>query len=142
MSTIRVNLAILQNTIRYELQTSKQLKKYFLQDQMYVRYNDSLNINNIPVSILTIPIVSIVAPITWAVGADLQVSELDTAYLESLNKTKNIFRSLEYPFDFRGEFKVERPVENRVNGNRICLLLSNGVDSLTSYFKQKKKNRI
>jgi hypothetical protein len=139
LPTITINLIVLENTVHYQLHFSKQLRKYFLQDKVFVRYDNKIDLQTVPNSILTIPIVSIVAPIAWAVGADLLVPELETTYMESLNKTKEIFRGHNYPFAFTSDVKAERSVTSNFHGERTCLFFSNGIDSLSSYLKNKEK---
>ena len=127
------------NKIQYELHIPRPLKKYFLNDSSYVQYDDIIDSRNIHNSILAIPIVSVLAPVAWAVGADVQVPELDANYLQSLKRIKEVFRSFPYPFSFTGDVCAENEFVNEFGGKRAGVLFSGGVDSLASYLRHKQE---
>src|SRR3989304_7688990 len=94
------NVNVSDNKLLFKFEYSKSLRKYFLKDSFFVHYYHELDINNVNEGILVIPIVSMIAPVAWAVGADIQVDTLDETYLHSLTKIKQIFRSFYPQFSF------------------------------------------
>lgn len=128
------------NKVQFKLIVSRPLRKYFLKDTCYVQYDRSLDIKNVDISILTIPIVAATAPITWAVGADIGMPKLDAAYLSSLARVKDVFRGVYPNFKYSGEIYPGETVTNEFGGKRFAMLFSGGVDSLTTYLRHKNKN--
>lgn len=80
-----------------------------------------------------------IAPVSWAVGADIKVPELDATYLKSLKTVKEVFRNSHYPFSFSGDIRAEAEVANEFGRKRTAVLFSGGVDPLTSYLKHKNE---
>jgi hypothetical protein len=132
-------LTVSNNQVQFKLDIPKPLKKYFLSDSSYVQYDSSIDLSKIHNSILAIPIVSVIAPVSWAVGADIVVPELDATYLKSLKTVKEVFRNSHYPFSFSGDIRAEAEVTNEFGKKRTAVLFSGGVDSLTSYLKHKNE---
>jgi len=128
------------NEVRFKLNVSPSLRKYFLKDTSYVQYDSSINISTVDNSILSIPIVAAIAPIAWAVGADVIVPTLDSNYLRSLSRVKAVYKDRHPNFSFSGNIQSEKAVSNRFGARRIAMLFSDGVDSLTSYLKHKQEN--
>jgi hypothetical protein len=83
--------------------------------------------------------VSMIAPIAWAVGVDIYIDELDSTYLQSLNKVKQTYRSLYPNFSFQSNINTNTTVNNVFHGDRTATLFSGGVDSLTTYLRIKDK---
>jgi hypothetical protein len=124
------------NTIRFRLHVSRPLRKYFLNDVSYVQY-DGIDLKKVNNSLLAIPILSMIAPIAWAVGADIHAAELDAAYLQGLAKVKDVYRSVHTNFSFSGDISAEKVIPNKFDGGRTGMLFSGGVDSLTSYLRHR-----
>ena len=91
----------------------------------------------IPQSILAIPVVSMIAPIAWAIGADIEIDALDETYLRSLNNVRKVLTEWYPRFSTSGTLNVRNVVRNQFGGTRTGLLFSSGLDSLTSYSMHK-----
>jgi len=130
-------IEVSDNELRYRLRVPRALRKYFLSGTSYVKYDSAIDLRKSDQSILALPIVSIVAPIAWAVGADVRVGELDSTYRESLAKIRDIFRGMYPQFSYSGSIHIEKVVVNTFGGSRAGLLFSGGVDSMTSYLRHK-----
>lgn len=127
---------VLDNKIQFKINVSKPLRKYFLNDASYVQY-DSIDLKKVDKSILAIPMLSILIPIAWAVGADVHVAELDASYLQCLVKVKDAYRRYLPSFSFSGNISAGKVISNQFGGNRNAMLFSGGVDSLTSYLRHR-----
>ena len=125
------------NKLQFRLRYSKPLRKYFLNDTFFVEYDSHIDLGNVDESILVIPIVSMIVPIAWAVGADVRLRKLDQTYLQSLNKIKDIFRAFYPSFSFSSSLEIEDLVLNQSGGDRTGLLFSGGVDCTTSYVRHR-----
>jgi hypothetical protein len=128
------------NKVQFKLHIPKPIRKYFLEDTTYVQYDKRIDVGNIDNSILAIPMVSVIAPIAWAVGADVSVLELDSTYLSSLAKVRDVYRSFHPNFSFSGDIRAEKAVTHIFGKKKSAgMLFSGGVDSLTSYLRHKKE---
>ncbi|MFC1980144.1 hypothetical protein ACFLVS_04760 [Chloroflexota bacterium] len=125
------------NRIQFKLGLSKPLRKYFLKDTSYVKYDDRIDVTNVDSSILVIPMVSAIAPIAWAVGANVNVPRLDASYFDSLHRVKDVYRSFHSNFSFSGDIIAATTAANVFGRKKTGMLFSGGVDSLTSYLRYK-----
>jgi hypothetical protein len=131
-------LNVVDNKLSIKIDCSEDIKKYFLTDYLYVEYDQ--NVTNVGKSILSIPIVSNIITIAWAVGADIYVEELDKTYLDSLSKIKPVFKKWYPQFSFSTNLNVENIVSNQFNGEGYGLFFSGGIDSMTSFIRYKDKH--
>ena len=140
---MRIDIAVFNlpdNKVQFKLHIPKPIRKYFLEATTYVQYDKRIDVGNIDNSILAIPMVSVIAPIAWAVGADVNVLELDSTYLSSLARVRDVYRSFHPNFSFSGDIRAEKAVTNLFGKKKSAgMLFSGGVDSLTSYLRHKKE---
>jgi hypothetical protein len=131
------NISVRNHKIVYRLDCSPLLKKYFTQDTYFVEYGPDVDISNVDKSILVIPMLSVVVPIAWAVGADIVIDSLDDTYFRSLNKIEKVFREFFPLFSFATKLQVKNIVTNKFGGKRSAVLFSGGLDSTVSYVRNK-----
>jgi hypothetical protein len=127
------------SSIEYRLHVSRSLRKYFLSDTLYVQYDSGVDLRNVDAGILSIPMAALIVPIAWAVGADVQLPEIDAAYMQSLDRVKDPYRSMHPTFSFAGRIRAQKETRSRFEGSRTCMLFTAGVDSLTSYLRHKQE---
>ena len=127
------------NELRCKPRLPRSLGKYLLTDTLTIRYDSSVDLEKCGESILAIPVVSLLAPIAWAAGADIRINELDATYLESMVKIKDIFKDIFPRFSCAGGIHAEKAVVNDFGGSGILLPFSGGVDSLASYLKYRDR---
>jgi hypothetical protein len=125
------------NEVSYRLSYSRPVKKYFFSDNYSVWYDKQIETASIPQSILAIPLVSVIAPVAWAIGADIEMEALDETYLRSLNDVRKVLTKWYSRFSTFGTLNVRNVVRNEFSGTRTGLLFSRGLDSFTSYVKHK-----
>ena len=121
----------------FKLSFPVRIKKYFVSDSFYVEYDK--RIDHVDRSILQIPAISVLAPVAWAIGADIYVKELDKSYLESLNKIKSVMKKWFPNFSFSTQINAEKIVSNKFSNKGYALLFSGGIDATTSYIRHKSK---
>jgi len=129
----KVNVS--NNKLTFKLDYSKALRWYFLKDIFFVEYD--IDVSNVDKSILVLPIISVVAPIAWAVGADIEVDRIDETYLQSLSIVRDVFKQFYPQFSYSGNIHVGHAASNQFDGNQVGLLFTGGLDSLTSYLRHK-----
>jgi hypothetical protein len=100
---------------------------------MVVRYD--VDVESVPPAILIVPLIATVAPIAWALGAELRVPVVDTVFLESLGTVRRGFERLYPAMTWGGRVCAEEVVDCRETHARdgVALLFSGGVDSLASF---------
>lgn len=130
-------LEVVNNKIMIKLELSEDMNEYFLTKEFVIEYDR--NIENVNVSILTIPIASIITPVAWAAGANIYLGEIDKQYLDSLNKIENIFKGWYPQFSFSGKIFSQKVIHNEFDNKGYGLLFSGGVDSMTSYLMNRDK---
>src|SRR5262245_25879365 len=81
-------------TIRYELQVSRPLKRFFSSERMFVTYD--VDLAGVPEAFLVVPGLSTLAPIAWILGAELHARIADTIFLKSLQRVRQSLQHL-YP---------------------------------------------
>lgn len=131
-------LKILENRlVLFKLSYPKKIKKYFLSNFFWVKYDEDMH--DVSKSILDIPAVSNILPLAWAIGANIYVKELDKRYLESVNRITSVMKRWYPKLSFSTNIDVEKTVSNSFAGEGYGLLFSGGIDSTTSYIRNKNK---
>jgi hypothetical protein len=123
--------------VSYRLAYSKPIKKYLLRNTFFVEYDHHVETGSIDQSVLVIPILSMIAPIAWGIGADIEIDSLDESYLKSLHIVREVLAKWYPRFSSSGTLNVRSVVRNRFGGNGTGLLFSGGLDAVTSYARHK-----
>lgn len=140
MVSIKVNSISLEEAghkIKYDYDIPKQLKRYF-KDDFFVRYD--VSIVGVPESILVIPLVANLLPISWMLGFDIVVNEIDDKFYAGMQEVKSIFAK-EFPQinQQRSHIVAEHLVSNRSEYKTDAMLFSGGVDAYATYFRNFHK---
>lgn len=136
-SYIKVDKLILVDdyTVQYVINYSKDLSKCFVNGKnMFVKYEQ--NISNVPQSILLIPLLYNIAPITWFMDATLITEEIDKEFIESFNEIKNGFQSMYKTLKIGGNVQVNKIIDNTQELTKTKIsatLFSGGIDSWSTY---------
>lgn len=126
------------NNLYFTMEYSRGVKKYFLNDKMYVQYD--VDISDVPKSITIIPAISGLIMLAWHIGADIYVKEIDEEYFQSLESIKQIMKNW-YPKLPFSEIYADTIVKNDVpSSGEIGILFSGGIDSMTTYIRHNEHN--
>jgi hypothetical protein len=127
-------------TVRYAVRPSGSIARYFPDQAMVATYD--IEIEAVPPPILLVPLVATVAPIAWALGADLRVPVADAVFLESLTAVGRGFERVHPAVDWGGRVRAEEVVDCREapRGEGMALLFRCGVDSLASFLIHRSEN--
>jgi hypothetical protein len=119
-------------TVKYDLRCHREIQEYFSPPGLYVTYD--IDISEVPEALLLIPLLATLAPVAWALGADVSVPSLDCRFREALCRLKQALQLLHPGIDWRGEIHADDVIDCRAlyrgHGRAICF--SGGVDSLAS----------
>jgi len=98
-------------------------------------------LDSIPAGILVIPLLGGLVPLSWVMDCHIVVGDVDEAYLEALAEVKGVMEKTYPELKFHGSIEA-RPVRTNStwDPNKYCLLYSGGVDSTTSYVRNRDKN--
>lgn len=109
------------NTIIYQFSYSEDLAKYFNVAEPFkinydlTKFSSSQKISDIPNSILAIPFLGNVLPISWLLDADLLIPELDQVFYEKVEDIKHGYAEMYPNILFKGTLSVNNIVDNTSN---------------------------
>lgn len=125
--------------ISYDYSVDNKVKSYFaLNKPYYVLYDQ--DISETPLSLAVIPLLSNIMPISWFVGFDVFIDEIDETFYKSLQILKEQFAKFHPDVDIKGELHVNKIVPNEFQGQHTSLLFSGGLDSFDSLTRHYHKN--
>jgi hypothetical protein len=137
IKTIRI---VNKTKVEYDYEYHSALKKYFSKKSTFFVEYDT-DVSDVPNSILAIPLLANVLPISWFVGFDLVIDELDISFAAAQEQIKKEFHRI-YP-----ELKnkpscliINKLVRNLICGENIAQFFSGGLDSYTTYFRHFDEN--
>jgi len=118
-----------------------RLEHYFNSSVLYVSYG--FQVEEIPESVLSIPVLGLLVPIAWASGATVSAGDVDSRFLASLHKVgevmQGMYPSLSISTNIRCR-EVDTPWP--AGGDKDCLLYSGGVDSTCSLLRNLGPNLV
>lgn len=96
-----------------------------------VEYNE--NIENVPKSILIIPLICNVLPIAWMNNAKIVIPELDYTFYKSIKLIKKGYEKMLPNIKFKAKIKVGKKIKNTYEASeRVAACFSGGVDSFST----------
>ncbi|MFB3170666.1 peptidase [Neobacillus sp. 179-C4.2 HS] len=140
MNKIKLDRILVKNNrVDYYFSLNGKIQKYFNEkNNMFLEYNYDLS--DIPESILAIPFVSNVIPLVWLTDTTLTVDQLDKSFFYCLTKVKQAYQRMFNKFEFKGDIKVNKIVNNQyVPEREAASLFSGGLDALTTFIRIKDK---
>lgn len=123
------------NSLFYEISTSPEIAHFFQEDIFWVTY--PLPISCVPEGIRIIPLLSLICPIAWAVGADIIVPELDQAFHGALPAIRDGFQKMYPELPWSGSVMPATVKPNASPAGRLktATLFSGGLDSVVTYLR-------
>lgn len=141
MSEITIeNISTDSNVIRSEISYSPELRRFFSGEDFCAEY--SVDITDVPESILAVPVVAQVCPVAWMQNADVVVPVLDSRFRESLREVHRALTEM-YPDLIHGgtvvcpELVDDRPIREPSSAG---LLFTGGVDSTFSFVRNSDED--
>lgn len=122
--------------IEYKYSTDKAISKFFSDNLFFAKYNT--NLKSVPESVLVIPFLANVVPISWFAGFDIKVKSLDQSFYNALKVLKRQFAELHPVINTKSsKLIVEHIVDIRKQGvqQKSAMLFSAGVDSYATYLR-------
>jgi len=134
-----------KNKLVCKFTTTARVRKFFCTNYFFAEYDR--DISEVPESILTIPILANILPISWLYDSDIIVDSLDENFCNCLKNIKQVFARM-YPYlKWRGSISANYSVNNEIqnnnsssNNNKSAVLFSGGIDSLFSFINHRNEN--
>lgn len=126
-----IKLADGNRKVVYDYEVSNNLKKYFdLENRLYVKYEKS--VEQVPESIIVIPLLANIMPIAWFAGFDVYVDAIDETFFNALSMLKKEFMKHHDIDESKSTLYCNHKVNNQIDGTESILLFSGGLDSFES----------
>jgi hypothetical protein len=126
------------DTLLFRISYHELLDPFLTSGLFYAKYD--FTVEEIPSSILSIPLLGFLAPLSWLTGAEIRIGDVDEAYLDSLPVVAGEFKKMYPLIPFSGRIKAT-PVQSHSRWDRAkyCVLYSGGVDSTCSLIRNLEK---
>lgn len=121
--------------IAVKLHASGEMRRYLLQDTFMATYD--ANLEGISPSILLVPAIASLAPMTWVADAELKMPVCDATFFHALHPIRDEFARIYPQIPWRGSMTAERLTEERIDGPGAAVLFSGGVDSTATFLRRK-----
>lgn len=124
--------------IFYDYHIDDKIKSYFKSDNPFYALYDQ-DISKTPLSLAVIPLLANIMPISWFVGFDVYIDEIDETFFNSLKELKTQFIKFHPNKNISGKLHANKIVKNKFNKNNTSLLFSGGLDSFDSLTRHYHK---
>ena len=131
-----------KSTVVCKFECTGRIGAAFRTDALVATY-ESVDLSGVPESLLVIPVLGNLAPVTWALGARLRVPRVDRTFFESLQEVKAEFQRMYPRIGWEGSVvpdALDTPAP--YPAQRPALLFSGGIDSLSSYFLHRDEKPV
>lgn len=121
-----------KNRVEYEYTASGLVKEYLnLDEKFFIEY--SIDISDVPKSILVIPFLCNMLPISWVCDTEIKVNEIDKDFYDSINDFKQGYIDMYPKVDFKGTLIASNIVDNSYTpSERTASFFSGGVDAFST----------
>ena len=140
--SVRLNkIEVEKNIIKYKFSVSCGLSKYFNTNEMFVEYQEDIDLNDIPESILVIPFVSSVLPLMWLTDSIMWIKSIDKTFYRSLKRVKDSYQEIYDYYPLKGSLiSANFEINNLKKERESLVLFSGGLDAQTTYLRHKDEN--
>lgn len=133
---------ILRNHVYFSV--CPELRKRYVRKSLHVGYPEDINLNDLPPTIIDIPLITNLIPVIWFSGKEYTIDEMDEDLYYSLIKIKSFFKRFFYNTAWKGELRPARLVKNVLphKKNQAAALFTGGLDSTTTIFRHFNENLV
>ena len=123
----------------YKLEGEENFKKIFWLGEFFsVEYNET--IEEVPESILVIPLLCNILPIIWVNNATVYLKEVDKTFYKAIGEIKKGYKNMLPYIDFKGKVKAKKKIKNQYEvTNRKATFFSGGVDSYSTLIRNMQE---
>ena len=131
------DVKVVDNTIEYSFSFDEELAPYFTGNNLRVKYD--VSVEDVPEGILSIPFVVSVIPVAWIRGANIRLSHLDKNFIMAIREIQGTYMKWYSHLPFGTELVVGKEETNTFSRGKTGLLFSGGVDSLTTFLRNRER---
>lgn len=132
---------------RVSIAINEEFKKKYLMGDFFAEFDEDINLEKLPYAINIMPFIMNVVSIVWISGQDYYIDEMDAKLYASLEKVKAVIERMFTKTKWRGRLIPRRLINTprffneSISQNRVALLFSGGLDSVTSslYHRHEKQ---
>lgn len=128
-----IDIQINDNRVNYNYDFDGKWKELLLDEKMFCEYD--INLDNVPKSILIIPFLCNVLPISWVFNLTIEVDELDEKFADCIKDLKNGYQNMFPSIKMGGNILVKKVVSNINSTDNTGALFSGGVDAFNTLFQ-------
>lgn len=126
------------NKITYEYSVSGKWEEAFSDERFSVEYD--LDIHNVPESVLIIPFLANILPMSWVYNAEIIIPVCDKDFFESIPDFKKGYEEMYPSMTFGGTISVKEIQENRqIDQEGSVAFFSGGVDAHCTLIRHAKE---
>ncbi len=125
-------------TVVYDYSVNSKFSKYFdKKNKFFVSYE--VDVTVVPKSILAIPLLANLLPISWFLDFQIQIEELDACFINCVSELKSEFQRMYPKHELKGNLLVKKICSNSdYNTGKKAMLFSGGVDAISAYIRHYK----
>lgn len=146
MAVIEVSEPKIQdkNKLIHKFTPDSEAGAYFESETLKSKY--PVDISDLSKGVLSIPLISNLAPVAWLTGSTIRVNTLDSEFANSLDKIKSGYETafsragLDVTLDGMVDIVDTTPTPESTTSGKPAMLFSGGVDSMSGYLKLQNEN--
>lgn len=122
-----------KNKFIYDYDVKGAVSEFFSERRPFtIEYKCDLE--TVPDSVAVIPFMSLVLPVCWLADSELDVTEADEDFAESIEEIKRGYMAMYPDLSFKGRINIGRKIKNTVDYSlrRVLCLYSGGVDAVST----------
>ena len=140
MESIEIErIEAISNILRIKLRFSSSISKYFTTDTFECVYSEK--IDSIDNSVLVIPVLAQILPISWLTDSVIILDSIDEAFYNSIPEIKRGYQNMYPMLSFKGGIEVKKIVPNlEADCHRSASLFSGGLDAVATLIAHEDEN--
>lgn len=131
---------------RITYDVAQDLRDAYIQESFYAVYPDTVRLDMLDESILTIPFIASIIPIVWISGNTYTIQTMDEDLYYALKRIHTVFKIFYPSVDWHGELIPEKLSKNSPRtqqpDHEIALLFSHGLDAVYSSLRNNDNHQL
>ncbi len=141
MNLLKVeNMERKKNCVSYIYTRSGKWNELLSNEIFFAEYD--INIEDIPNSILIIPLICNILPISWVFNLEIELDELDEDFFNCIDNIKRGYQEMFTSIKMAGSIKVNKLVKNKYTTEKTGTLFSGGVDAFNTLVQHIKETPV
>ena len=126
-------IIVYKNKIMYEYNFSGKWCDLLTTNKFFCEYD--FDLKNVPESILVIPLLCNLLPISWVFNLNIKINEVDENFFNCIEDIKRGYQNMFPKIEMNGNINVKKILKNTYNPQKNGTLFSGGVDAFNTLFQ-------